>query len=679
VKIALGDLRHKTLGKHSALIPIGIGLIASYCNYKFNEKVDIWLCDDPEEMLEYIDEWKPDVIGLSNYMWNAELNRIVFESAREKNEEVVCVAGGPEFPIEFDECQNYLRSRPEIDFYVALEGEIVFSALIEKLLSGDHKKLLKANPIKGLYSISPAYNKLVYGGDLPRNNNLDEIPSPYLTGMFEEWLNGEFIPAIQTSRGCPYRCGYCRAGANEYSNVYKFDLERVKNELTYIAKRISKFSNIPLYIFDSNFGIYTRDELIAEHIASLQEEYAWPNSIVVDTVQVKYDRVARMAEKMNNKMNPLASVQTLNMGTIDTINRQNISKEKYKSVIQDWYLSRGLKAATELILPLPCESIDSYMEGVKFIFEAGVETITTFTWMLLPGTELASKQSREKYGIKSAFRIIPRQFGEYRGKKCFEIEEVCYETSTLSFDEYVKCRGFAYICFLFARQQYDILARHLSEFSIDTFDFFDKLFIKLESEGSEFSRLFNDLLQDTRDELHKSHDSIYEEFTKPENYKRLMEGEVGDNLFRKYLAKTLSSGFSSSLGLAYGTLEELAKDAIDENQDKLESLKAAKQWMLVSRDFSQIFYNDTEYDTENSLSLPYDISAWYSSGENGKPLWEYKTKVDYTLFWEKDLIDSFVPQIRKRYGNDPEYLIGKAMSEYAQDVFWRKCEYQTQK
>ena len=151
---------------------------------------------------------------------------------------------------------------------MALEGEIVFSALIEKLLSGDHKKLLKANPIKGLYSISPVDNKLVYGGDHPRNSNLDEIPSPYLTGMLDEWLNGEFMPAIQTSRGCPYRCGYCRAGANEYSKVFKFDLERVKHELTYIAKRVSKYPNIPMYIFDSNFGLYIRDELIADHIRS---------------------------------------------------------------------------------------------------------------------------------------------------------------------------------------------------------------------------------------------------------------------------------------------------------------------------------------------------------------------------------------------------------------------------
>ena len=30
LKIALGDLRHSTAGRHSAIMPIGIGYIASY-------------------------------------------------------------------------------------------------------------------------------------------------------------------------------------------------------------------------------------------------------------------------------------------------------------------------------------------------------------------------------------------------------------------------------------------------------------------------------------------------------------------------------------------------------------------------------------------------------------------------------------------------------------------------
>ena len=670
MKIMLGDLRHKTLGKHSSLVPLGIGMVASYCKNKFKEKVDIRIYDDPEKALDDIDVWEPDVVGLSNYMWNTELNRIIFEYSNEKNKNVICIAGGPEFPTDLDKCQNYLIERSEIDFYVALEGEVAFSALIKKFLLGYDKNSVKVNPLKGIFSINRESDTLVFGGYLPRNNNLDDIPSPYLTGMFDEWLNGEYMPSIQTSRGCPFVCGYCRAGSSLYSNVYKFGLGRVKKELTYIAKMISSYKNIPLYIFDSNFGLFIRDELIADHIAILQETYSWPESILADTIQTKYERMARITEKMKNRLNTFVSVQTFNEGTLNAIKRKNIPRNKYKSVIQDWYLSKGKAPGADLIMPLPEETIESYMEGIKFIFDSGVEQIIPFTWMLLPGTALEQNEAREKYGIKSAFRIIPRQFGKYRGKLCIEIEEVCCETSPFSFDDYLKGRKFAFLSFLFVRMQYDFLRRHLLDFSVGISNFMDRMFTKLESGNSAFNILCNNLVQETRDELYESRGTIYEVFLCEENYNKLLLGEVGDNIFRKYLAKVLSTCFSSSLDLAYDVLEEYADDT-----EKIESLRAAKQFLLLSRDFAQIFHDDKSIVWEETTNSVYDVKSWALNEKSKEPLWSYKSQVNYRLFWEKNSLKELVKQIIKRYGKDPEYLIGKALFEYSPDVFWRKCEY----
>jgi hypothetical protein len=57
IKIALGDLRHKTVGRHSVFIPIGIGYLASYTiKILGQENVDIRLYDDPDEMLADIND-----------------------------------------------------------------------------------------------------------------------------------------------------------------------------------------------------------------------------------------------------------------------------------------------------------------------------------------------------------------------------------------------------------------------------------------------------------------------------------------------------------------------------------------------------------------------------------------------------------------------------------------------
>ena len=75
---------------------------------------------------------------------------------------------------------------------------------------------------------------------------------------------------------------------------------------------------------------------------------------------------------------------------------------------------------------------------------AGFMHINTFQLMMLPGTEIDSPSTRNKFEMKTRFRILPRCFGYYDvlGKQTIaaEIEEVCISTNTLSFEDYVKCR-----------------------------------------------------------------------------------------------------------------------------------------------------------------------------------------------------------------------------------------------
>jgi hypothetical protein len=48
---------------------------------------------------------------------------------------VVTIFGGPNYPTTPHEQNRFLRAYPQIDFYVAKEGEIAFTKLIEELLA----------------------------------------------------------------------------------------------------------------------------------------------------------------------------------------------------------------------------------------------------------------------------------------------------------------------------------------------------------------------------------------------------------------------------------------------------------------------------------------------------------------------------------------------------------------
>ena len=129
LKILLADPRHKTVGAHSCFVPIGIGYIGSNLLEQFKGQIDLKLFVDAEEIFESLENWKPDVIGISNYIWNSDLSKFICEYAKKINPNVLTVLGGPEFPagtgatkIEdnekdktYSKCFKYLSDRPYVD------------------------------------------------------------------------------------------------------------------------------------------------------------------------------------------------------------------------------------------------------------------------------------------------------------------------------------------------------------------------------------------------------------------------------------------------------------------------------------------------------------------------------------------------------------------------------------
>ncbi len=191
LKVVLGDLKHDTIGKHSVYMPIGIGYIASYTLAQFrSNEIEIRMYTEPNELIEAITNWKPSVLALSNYCWNNEISRTVFNYAKKLNQSVVCVAGGPNFPNDLGQCKEYLSMRTDIDFYVYLEGEVPFGKLIKKIKNGVGIDSLKSEPQEGVMSIHPKTCELVVGEETPRIENMDIILSPYLSGLMDKWFDG---------------------------------------------------------------------------------------------------------------------------------------------------------------------------------------------------------------------------------------------------------------------------------------------------------------------------------------------------------------------------------------------------------------------------------------------------------------------------------------------------------
>ena len=121
---------------------------------------------------------------------------------------------------------------------------------------------LKSHVTNGCYSISN--DQLIGNSNYTRPEDLDEIPSPFLTGLMDPFLKDGYYPIVETNRGCPFSCTFCVWGISALNKVLKFSMQRVKEELNYVAK--SSFKSSAIVLGDANFGILPRDVQIAEHV-----------------------------------------------------------------------------------------------------------------------------------------------------------------------------------------------------------------------------------------------------------------------------------------------------------------------------------------------------------------------------------------------------------------------------
>jgi len=100
IKILLADPRHNTRGLHSSFVPINIGFIGEFLKKKIkNINVELEVTIEPDEIFKLLRNWKPDIIGVSNYIWNSSLSNLICEYAKKTNPNTLCVLGGGRISI----------------------------------------------------------------------------------------------------------------------------------------------------------------------------------------------------------------------------------------------------------------------------------------------------------------------------------------------------------------------------------------------------------------------------------------------------------------------------------------------------------------------------------------------------------------------------------------------------
>lgn len=614
-EVFLCDLRHNYSGVlANDCMPLGVGYIKAVMDRDLPE-VRSRLFAYPNLLADALRTRPPDVLMLSNYMWNEELSLHFARLAKQLRPETLVVMGGPNISLEDERKREYMRRHPELDVYILGEGDFLAAEVVRQFLESERSlerlgsreipSALYRRPDGGL-ALTPMWG---------RRRTIDDIPSPWLSGIFDEFFDGRLAPMIETNRGCPFTCTFCVQGVDWYTKVNYFSKDRLREEIDYIGARIKARSPKMgvLRIADSNYGMFERDVELSGFVAEAQRKYGWPTFIDATTGKNKPERIIESLEKVSGALVLYQAVQSLDDDVLRQVRRANIKKEAYEQIMIH-VRGRGLRSLSDLILGLPGESLETHLRSMFDLLDAGTHEMHNFQSMMLKGSEMETLESRDKFKFETRFRVLPKNFGEYDGERVFDVDEIVIATDTLPFDDYVKARQYHLACSIFTNNSwFDDAIALATVFGIPRSAWVQAIVRAMLGDDGIVGGLLRDFTQETVNELFPSAEACREHYARDENFERLKDGEIGDNLMYKYRAIASFFEWKAVSRLSLDVTKRLLVDAgADREIPEFEAF-----WSDFSRhqDLRHAHGRSLEEILEPArASFRYDVGRWLAAG-----------------------------------------------------------------
>ena len=384
-----------------------------------------------------------DVAAFSVYVWNVRLSLAIARELKRRAPETLIVFGGPQVPELAAAAEAWLREHSYVDVVCHGEGEAVFTALLDRAGSRDFADVPGVSFLDrdGRFETHPK---------APRIKDLEEIPSPYTSGAFDDLFaarpDDRWVMIWETNRGCPFSCAFCDWGSATASKVFRFGEERLAAEISWMAERRVPF----VWCADANFGALKRDLDITEQIVASYRRTGYPSSMTVQSTKNATERAYRVQKLLQTSMSAFGvtlALQSVNESTLGHINRANISSESYRE-LQRRFAADGVYTYTDLILGLPGESYAEFAAGVSRVIADGQHNHIQFhNCSVLPNAEMGNPAYQARFGMQLKPQII-HNVHDVIEEEDWEVQEyldLVVGTEAMPADDWLATKVFAWM------------------------------------------------------------------------------------------------------------------------------------------------------------------------------------------------------------------------------------------
>lgn len=316
---------------------------------------------------------QPDVVLFSCYIWNVEMLRQLCPILKKIMPDCVIGFGGPEVSYE---SETFLRENPAVDFVMRGEGELVFTKYLEHLDAGNPATL------GGIESLTYRQNGEIFSTPQMHPMDLALLPFPY-EDDFSDVQNQ--IIYYESSRGCPYHCGYCLSSVE--NGVRFVPLDKVLPDLQkFLDKNVPQVKFIDRTFNCKKSHAMTIWKYLHEHDNGVTNFHFEITADLIDQETIDFLKTVRKGLFQFE-----IGVQSTNPQTIRAINR-NVDFAALSEIVQQIKDGGNIHQHLDLIAGLPYEDYDSFGRSFNDVYALHPEQLQLGFLKVLKGSMLHQKQ-----------------------------------------------------------------------------------------------------------------------------------------------------------------------------------------------------------------------------------------------------------------------------------------------
>lgn len=336
-------------------------------------------------MLDEILAEKPGIIAFSCYIWNISYVLRACRIIKSRYPDIKTILGGPQVtPYS----QEIVKKYPSIDIIIRGEGEVTFSSLVKHFALG-------TGDLRYIDGITYREKNVIrHNKDRTLIENLDEIPSPYLSGTVDLNKIGSTIGCFETYRGCVMGCSFCNWGKNK--RIRYFSLDRIRKEIELIGNSSVK----RVWYADSIANL--NKERFKEILRIIAQNNR--NNVIYDM-----EMIAELLDEETIDLIGKARIGYIAFGVQSTCSEalafsgRKWDSEKFDKNIKMLKQRTNVDVYLDLIYGLPGDNLESYRKSIEYCASLFPQRIQSHSLQILPGSEFY--ENHDKYGIE--FSRVP--------------------------------------------------------------------------------------------------------------------------------------------------------------------------------------------------------------------------------------------------------------------------------